>query len=120
MIHGCLTRVNAQADNDCLIQKVAKTSNFIERMRGLLISSPLKENEGLLIAPCASVHTFGMRYAIDLVFLDKQLTVVKTVKSLKPWRMAASNASNMVLELAANSLDTLNLTTGQQLEWHDD
>jgi uncharacterized protein len=128
MIHGCLTWVssqdntqgNNQANNDFLIQKVAKTSNFIDRMRGLLFSSQLKENEGLLIAPCSSVHTFGMRYAIDLVFLDKQLTVVKTVKSLEPWRMAASNASNMVLELAANSLDTLNLTTGQQLEWHDD
>ncbi|MFT5426169.1 MAG: uncharacterized membrane protein (UPF0127 family) [Gammaproteobacteria bacterium] len=127
MIHGCLTwassqdntQTNNQTKNDFLIQKVAKTSNFIDRMRGLLFSSPLKENEGLLIAPCSSVHTFGMRYAIDLVFLDKQLTVVKTVKSLKPWRMAASNAY-MVLELAANSLDTLNLTTGQQLEWHDD
>ena len=116
MIHGRLTRTNA----DCVIQNVSKTINFLERMRGLLISSPLTENEGLLIAPCSSVHTIGMRYAIDLVFLDKQLTIVKTVRSLKPWRMAASNASSMVLELAADSLDKLQLTTGQQLEWHDD
>lgn len=119
MIHGCLTWVDTHSNDDYLIQNVAKTNNFIDRMRGLLFSSPLKENEGLLIAPCSSVHTFGMRYAIDLVFLDKQLTVVKTVKSLKPWRMAASYASNMVLELAADSLDKLKLTTGQQLEWHD-
>ena len=116
MIHGRLTRTNA----DCVIQNVSKTSNFLERMRGLLISSPLTENEGLLIAPCSSVHTIGMRYAIDLVFLDRQLTIVKTVRSLKPWRIAASNASSMVLELAADSLDKLQLTTGQQLEWHDD
>jgi uncharacterized membrane protein (UPF0127 family) len=116
MIHGSLTRAN----DDCVIQNVSKTSNFLERMLGLLISSPLTENEGLLIAPCSSVHTVGMRYAIDLVFLDKQLTIVKTVRSLKPWRMAASNASSMVLELAADSLDKLQLETGQQLEWHGD
>ncbi len=116
MIHGCLTRTN----ESCVIRNVSKTSNFLERMRGLLISSPLTENEGLLISPCSSVHTFGMSYAIDLVFLDKQFTIVKTVRSLKPWRMAASKASSMVLELAAESLDKLQLTTGQQLEWHDD
>ena len=88
-------------------------------MRGLLGSPPLKENEGLLIVPCSSVHTFGMSYAIDLVFLDKQFTIVKTVSALKPWRMAASNAAFMVLELATDSLDNLQLSNGQILEWHD-
>jgi len=115
MIHGCLTLT----DDDGVIQNISKTSNFMERMRGLLGSPPLKENEGLLIVPCSSVHTFGMSYAIDLVFLDKQWIIVKTVKSLKPWRMAASNVASMVLELAVDSLDTLQLTIGQQLEWHD-
>ncbi len=116
MIYGRLTCIN----NDCEIQRVSKTSNFIERMRGLLGSPPLKENEGLLIAPCSSVHTICMSYAIDLVFLDKQWTIVKTVSSLKPWHIAASNTASMVLELAADSLNQLHLSTGQQLEWHDD
>jgi len=116
MIHGWLTL----ADSDVrVIQKISKTSNFIERMCGLLGSPPLKNNEGLLIVPCSLVHTIGMNYAIDLVFLDKQWTIVKTVKALKPWRMAASNAASMVLELAAGSLDQLQLTNGQQLEWHE-
>ncbi len=116
MIHGCLTRAN----NDRVIQKVSRTTHYFERMRGLLGSPPLKNNEGLLIVPCSLVHTFGMSYAIDLVFLDKQWTIVKTVRALKPWRMAASNASNMVLELATDSLEQLQLVTGQQLEWHND
>lgn len=116
MIHGWLTL----ADSDVrVIQKISKTSNFLERMRGLLASPPLKANEGLLIVPCSLVHTIGMNYAIDLVFLDKQWTIVKTVKALKPWRMAASNAASMVLELAVDSLDQLQLTNGQQLEWHE-
>jgi uncharacterized protein len=116
MIHGHLTRAN----NDQVIRNISKTTNFIERMRGLLASPPIKQNEGLLITPCSSVHTFGMRYDIDLVFIDKQWTVVKTVKSLKPWRMSASNAAFMVLELATNSIERLQLANGQQLEWHDD
>lgn len=115
MIHGYLTGLS---DNQ-VIQHVSKTSHFFERMRGLLGSAPLKQNEGLLIAPCSSVHTFGMGYTIDLVFLDKQWTIVKTVNALKPWRMAASNASSMVLELAANSIEQLQLTPGQQLVWHE-
>ncbi|MCZ6804948.1 MAG: DUF192 domain-containing protein [Proteobacteria bacterium] len=68
MIHGWLTLANG----DRVIQKVSKTSNFVERMRGLSGSPPLKKNEGLLIVSCSSVHSFGMSYAIDLVFLDKQ------------------------------------------------
>ena len=116
MNHGYLT----DKSNNNLIRNVSRTTNFLERMCGLLFSPPLNINEGLLIAPCSSIHTFGMRYAIDLVFLDKNWTIVKTVKSLKPWRMAASKTANMVLELAANSLEQLPLKTGQQLEWHDD
>jgi uncharacterized protein len=116
MIHGRLTRAN----DDRVIENISKTSNFMERMRGLLASPPLKENEGLLITPCSSVHTFGMNYNIDLVFLDKQWNIVKIVKSLKPWRMSLSNSAFMVLELAANSIEKLQLATGQQLEWHND
>ncbi len=116
MIQGSLAHANA----DCVIRKVRKTTNFLERMRGLLGTENLSVDEGLLIAPCSSVHTFFMRNTIDVLFLDKHFTIVKTVKSLKPWRMAASNVSTMVLELANDNINNLQLKTGQQLEWHDD
>ena len=89
-------------------------------MFGLLGSSSLDNNHGLLISPCSSVHTFGMRYAIDLVFMNNEGMIVKTVNALKPWRMAFSNSASMVLELAANTLEQRQLATGQQLEWHED
>jgi uncharacterized protein len=116
MIHGRLTRAN----DDRVIQNISKTTNFFERMCGLLTKPPLKENEGLLISPCSSVHTFGMRYPLDLVFLDKQWIIVKIVESLKPYRMSLSGSASMVLELAANNIERLQLATGQQLEWHND
>jgi len=116
MIRGYITDIHA----NCIIEHVYKTTNFFERMRGLLFKEKLQTRTGLIIAPCSSVHTFGMRYSIDVVFLDKELNIVKLVKSLKPWRIAASTASCIVLELVEDSINTLQLTTGQQLVWHDE
>lgn len=116
MISGYITDNNSNR----LIKTVYKTTNFFERMRGLLFKEKLKSNTGLIISPCSSVHTFGMHYTIDVVFLDKELNIIKLVKSLKPWRMAGSNASCTVLELVENSINSLQLTTGQKLVWHDE
>lgn len=115
MIRGSLARANAEL----VIRNVRKTTSFLDRMRGLLGTRVLKADEGLLISPCSSVHTFGMLFTIDVLFLDEHMTIVKTVGSLKPWRMAASTAASMVLELAEDSIGRLQLTTGKQLEWHE-
>ena len=116
MTRGSLHRVD---NKSCVIPKVCLTSNMLERMRGLLGRPPLQALEGLLIKPCSSVHTIGMKYSIDLAFLDKQWTVIKTVNTLKPWRMSACPSAHMVLELIGGSLEQIQLSTGTQLEWHD-
>jgi uncharacterized membrane protein (UPF0127 family) len=116
MMHGCLKLAE---NKNCVIPRVARTSNILERMKGLLGSPPLNSDEALLIKPCSSIHTFAMQYPIDLVFLDHQWKVIKTVANLRPWRIAAAPAAGMVLELPVGSLERLQLTEGQQLEWHD-
>ncbi len=117
MIHG---RLFTTRENKCVIPKVSRTTNFLERMRGLLFSPPLGVDEAILIEPCRSVHTMGMSYAIDLVFLDVDWKIVKIVSNLKPWRSASCARSIMVLEMMENSLKQLNLSEGQQLEWHNE
>ena len=116
MIHGSMGRANAE----CIIHRVDKTTNFLERMRGLLGTRSLQPGHGLLISPCSSIHTFAMTYPIDVLFLDRHLTVVKAITSLKPWRMAACATASLVLELAENSIDKFQLQPGQQLEWYDE
>lgn len=117
MMHGCLKL----ADNKlCVVPRVARTSNMLERMKGLLGSPPLNSGEGLLIKPCSSIHTFAMQYPIDLVFLDTHWRIIKTIANLKPWRMAAAHSAGMVLELPAGTLNQLQLAAGQKLEWHDE
>ncbi|HEX6131429.1 MAG TPA: DUF192 domain-containing protein, partial [Actinomycetota bacterium] len=71
------------------------------RMRGLLGRKGLPSGEGLLLRPAGSVHTAFMRFPIDVVFLDRELTVVDVVPALPPWRTAARRGAKAVLELAA-------------------
>lgn len=114
MRHGAIYRA---ASDTCLIAKVSKTANTWERMRGLLGRPPLLPEQGLLIEPCPSVHTLGMRYPIDIVFLDANYRVLRQVAQLKPLRWAACAGARATLELAPGSLSTLNLTVGERLEW---
>lgn len=117
MNHGRILK----ADNkSCLIPKVSRTTNFLERMRGLLFSPPLADGEALLIKPCGSVHTMGMSYAIDLIFLDNHWAIVKIVSNLPPWRSSRCRKAKMVLELRGGSIESLDLLDGQQLEWDDE
>lgn len=115
MIHGYL----ATANGESLIPEVKMTSNFYERFIGLLGSKSLNPKQGLIISPCSSVHTIGMRYPIDLIFLNDNWIVLKTVQSLKPWRFAFANSASMVLEISANLLEILNVKEGQKLHWHE-
>jgi uncharacterized membrane protein (UPF0127 family) len=85
------------------------------RARGLLGRRRLAENEGLLIRPAGSVHTFFMLFAIDVVFLDADGTVVKVVPGLRPWRLAAARKAKRTLELASGTAARAGLTPGERL-----
>lgn len=77
------------------------------RRTGLLGRSELKREEGLWIIPCEAVHTFGMRFPIDLIFLDKKNRVKKQLRSVTPWRISVCFSAHSVLELAQGTiLDT--------------
>lgn len=99
-----------------LAASVRVANTFTSRLRGLLGSS-LGEDEGLLIAPCASVHTFGMSYPIDIVFLDKESRALALYHSLKPWRATRRvTGARGVLELTAGTLKRHDLRVGQTVE----
>jgi len=101
----------------CVVGEAWKTTTAWDRMRGLLGRPELTQTQGLLIEPCAAVHTIGMRYSLDLVFLDRQLRVKKTVRRLPPWRWAACAGAHSTLELAPGALDSAALKPGDALEW---
>jgi uncharacterized membrane protein (UPF0127 family) len=85
------------------------------RMKGLLGRASLADDEGILLRPCSSVHMFFMRFAIDAVFLDRELRVVKVVADLRPWRMAGARRSRAVLELPAGACERRGVREGDRL-----
>ncbi len=89
----------------------------LQRLRGLLGRPPLKTHEALLLRPCNQIHTFGMRYALDLVFLDREGLIVKCVAGLPPRRMAVSRRAIQVIEMPAGSLQRTGLCPGEKLSW---
>jgi uncharacterized membrane protein (UPF0127 family) len=84
-------------------------------MKGLLGRSSLGSGEGLLLEPAASIHTFFMRFPIDVVFLDGDRRVLKVVPGLAPWRATASWGARAALELGAGEAARLRLAPGDLL-----
>jgi uncharacterized membrane protein (UPF0127 family) len=89
---------------------------FFSRLRGLLGRGALDEDEGMLITPASSIHTCFMRFRIDVVFLEADLTVLGVRERLKPWRATAWRGARLVLELPAGAVDRRQLRPGDRLE----
>jgi len=86
-----------------------------ERMRGLLGRRALPPGRGMLIERASSVHTFFMRFPLDLVFLDRTMTVTRVVHRLGPWRFAAARGARRVVELPAGTLERVPVQPGDRL-----
>ena len=87
----------------------------MSRAVGLLGRKGLEPGGGLLISRTGSVHMFFMRFAIDVVFVDKARTIVKIVPNLRPWRIAMALRAKSALELPAGTAARLGLEPGMVL-----
>ncbi len=88
----------------------------LARMRGLLGRRGLASGEGLLLRPASSVHTFFMRFPIDVVFLGARGEVLKVASNLAPWRAAAARGAKAVVELAAGEAERRTIREGDRLD----
>jgi uncharacterized protein len=97
---------------ECLVAATPFT-----RLRGLLGRRSLPSGEGILLRPAGSVHTFFMRFAIDVVFLDDELQVVGIAADLRPWRAAGRSGAKAVLELPAGECARRGLVVGDRIRF---
>jgi len=102
----------------CLASRVHIAGTSAERRRGLLDTTELVD-AGLWIIPCEAIHTFGMKIAIDTVFLDKKLRVRKVKASVQPGRIAVCITAHSVLELPAGAIESSRTAVGDQLEMRE-
>ncbi|HTM50241.1 MAG TPA: DUF192 domain-containing protein [Bryobacteraceae bacterium] len=95
--------------------EIADTS--AKRRTGLLKHTGLAPGEGLWIAPCEAVHSFGMKFAIDVVYLDRKKKVRKVRRKMVPRRLSACLTAHSVLELPVGVIETSGTQPGDQLEF---
>jgi uncharacterized membrane protein (UPF0127 family) len=94
---------------------IADTSQ--KRRTGLLKHTALNQGEGLWIAPCEAVHTIGMKFPIDVIYLDKKRRILKLRTSMPKWRFSACLRAHSVLELPAGASQSTQTVVGDQLEF---
>lgn len=98
-----------------LAEQAGLAATSRERRRGLLGRDWLADGEGLWIVPCEAIHTFGMKFPIDVVFLSRSFRVVKLRENLPPRRIAVCLCAHSVLELPAGTVQRTGTETGDQL-----
>ena len=105
-----------QSKQVTLADKVFFADTIFKRMRGLLGRKSMNKGEALIITPANSIHTFFMRFPIDILFLDKNNKIIKTISCLKPFRLTSIyfNATSAV-ELPIGTIQSLSIQKGDIL-----
>jgi len=97
--------------------RIAVADTHATRAVGLLSREGLEPGEGLWIVPSRGVHTFWMRFAIDVIALDDQGVIIDRVTDMKPWRIRLPRRGTAgVLELRAGTLDESGTRVGHRIE----
>jgi uncharacterized membrane protein (UPF0127 family) len=108
--------VRNKTRNTVLADRAEVADSSAKRRTGLLKHDHLEPGEGLWIVPCESVHSFFMKFAIDLVYLDRKQKVRKVRHRMVPWRLSACLTAHSILELPAGTVEATGTQPGDQLE----
>jgi hypothetical protein len=104
-------------DGRVLCERCVLADTMPRRLRGLIAHGELEPGEGIVLRPSWSVHTFFIRYPIDVVFVDADQVVARVVPELRPWTWATCRRARDVVELRAGECARLNVEPGQRLAW---
>jgi len=103
--------------NSVLADAAEVADSGATRRKGLLGRDALHPGQGLWITPCESVHTWGMKFPIDVLYLDRKKRVRKLRKAMMPWRVSGCLFAHSVLELPAGSITRTHTCVGDELRF---
>ena len=98
--------------NSIILADALVADTFFTRLKGLLGTKSLDKGRGLMIVPCSSIHTIGMKYAIDVLFIDQYDRIVKIEKGMSASKFSFCHKSRYVVELPAGVLADTNTIVG--------
>lgn len=105
-----------ETNRTVVAERVMRADTFLTRLIGLLGREGLMEEEALWLSPCKGIHTMGMSFPIDVIFLDDNLKVVALREKVAPWRATRIyRAATSVLELPAGSIRRSGVEIGDQM-----
>ncbi|MDD2371730.1 MAG: DUF192 domain-containing protein [Firmicutes bacterium] len=101
--------------NENLLANVVIADSYFKRLKGLMWKKNLNKDEGLLIKPCNSIHTFFMKINLDVIFIDKNNTIIEIYKNMLPWRISKIH-KNSIFCIEGNAGSFENLKKGEKIK----
>jgi len=108
-------RLRNERDGTQVAEHVEVAADSKSRRTGLLGRDRMAPGTALVIAPCGGIHTFWMRFSIDVLFVKKDGRVVKCVDSIPPWRIALAVTAYAAVELPAGTIRSSQVRPGDRL-----
>lgn len=106
-------KVYNSSKNNLIADEVKVAQNFFTRSFGLLLRKSLSSNEGLIIRPCRSIHTFFMKFPIDVLFVNSKNRIVALYKNVKPYKILPIHLNSFyVVELPSGSISAMSIEKG--------
>jgi uncharacterized membrane protein (UPF0127 family) len=98
--------------------RARRAQSFWARGKGLMFDRSLPDGGGLVIDPCSSIHMFGMRFALDVLYVDKHDRVVRAQEGIRPWRIGPlrTKHARYVVELPIGAIQASGTVVGDQLQ----
>jgi hypothetical protein len=109
-------RIENSSRGTTLAGEAEMADGFVSRGIGLMGRRGWSRSDGIVIEPCSSIHCFFMRMPIDVIFVDREWRVLRTVEALKPWRIGPIvGKTRRVVELPTGALRRTVCQAGDQL-----
>ena len=111
-------RIVNRTQGTLLASRIELADSWWGRFRGYLGRTRPRSGEGMLLVPCNAVHTYGMSFSLDVIFLDARGEVVKVLPDLKPWRKSDRvTSARYVLEVPKGTIEASGTVVGDRLTW---
>ena len=108
-------------NHQVLTSKATVADSWGARLKGLLGKPSLSQNEALILDPCTCVHTFFMKFSIDVVFTNSRGEIVSLYSDLKPFRLTWLHwSAKTAIELSSGTIEKWHLKIGQVLTFNGD
>lgn len=100
---------------EVLFERAKVAASFKDRLKGLIGKKSIASDEALFFNKCSSVHMFGMRFPIDVIYLNHQLEIIKIENMLSPWSFSSFSKATSLVEVRAGQCQKLGLKVGDRL-----